>query len=256
MILRGYFDLSRNPTDGLSVIGGHIGDAETWQTAEQSWQECLDYWELDWFHLTEIPAIFGHEKGSDCIKNFCRAVPASLIGIVAGMQDSSWQAAIEDEPKLKAEFPSQYHALCHMLFDLLADVLANFKSGSLLHITLDKDHSDTEFTEAVFDYWKQKSDSSLCSLSFGSQRKQKPMQMADLISGLQRKQWEEYGFVCEATSAPPEAASPDYMNNWTNRAFLAARGRIAHLSMWSTETAKQRQLGDNPHSTHILKTIP
>jgi hypothetical protein len=190
-----YFDGSfTRKTTGVTVIAGYVGDEEQWRWVENEWNAALKYWGLPIFHLSELPEIMGHEKGSLCALNFGNILKeAGLKGVSSSVEDAYFKARNTDW----ARFPTPYHMCADMLFETLRDTMEGELAGETTLIVMDEDVPPGG-VEVIFEAYK--SFPSFAGLMFSNSRKTPLLQCADFAAGALRQNWHEGG---EFNAAPP-----------------------------------------------------
>ncbi|WP_332768554.1 hypothetical protein [Phenylobacterium sp.] len=190
-MLRAYFDASMTKPSGVTAIAGYVASADQWLEVEKKWTAALAYWELDDFHLCELPHVMGHTKADLCALNFARiVVDAKLTGVSAGIEDAFWAS----RPLYAEAYGTPYHSCAHMLFDTLSQEV----SLSVVHppgpvaVVMDDDVPTHDFVQALFDRFKE--DGKLVALTFSNRRATRLLQVADLAAGVMRRDWFENDF--------------------------------------------------------------
>lgn len=174
--------------NGVTAIAGYVGTDAQWMEAETRWDQALAYWELDDFHLCDLPGIMGHTKAGLCALNFARiVVDTKLTGVSAGLEDAYW----DSKPFYSEDYGSRYHTCAHMLFNTLNDEvrLSVALPREPVAVVMDDDVQPHTAVEALFDRYK--SAGNLAELNFSNRRRTKRLQAADLAAGTLRKDWFE-----------------------------------------------------------------
>jgi hypothetical protein len=237
MVLRAYFDVSKTDPIGVTVVAGHVGNEAQWVAVETEWQKALDYWELEHFHLTDLPKIMGHERATLCVRNFAQIITRSdLRGFSAGIRDADWDAMIAesstDTAAYRAEFPDRYHVVLDMVLGRLSmEINLNLPDEDTM-IVLDADYAPVEAAQAIYDRYASKNPR-LVGMAILRAPKSKPLQAADLHAGLQRREWARKGF--------PSERGADYFKDFEidDRVRMWASGKGSYGSMWSAQIARQ-----------------
>jgi hypothetical protein len=182
---KAYCDLSRSSR--VSLVAGYIGTAEQWDWLEREWKRNLAYWELEDFHLAELPNMMGHEKADLCILSFGHLIKKSDVrGISAGVENAFYESQVWG-----ANFPSAYHVCVDMLLDSLNTHIPLNMGGGCVDLVFDR---DTNAQNEVLNLLTRYDANTFRSLTFSDRKKTLPLQTADLAAGVVRKGWVEDNF--------------------------------------------------------------
>src|SRR5690349_17038979 len=182
-LLRTYFDASFTDIPGVTAIAGYIGTDAQWAEVEAKWTQNLRYWQLDDFHLANLPHQMGRFKADLCAKSFANIIePSGLFHLDATLVDADWDNLDRDDEH-KEKFPHRYHACLYMLFSTLKDAMRLDFEGDQVAIVLDDDIKPPDAAQAIFNMYKEGGESEFAALAFSDRRKCVPLQSADLIVG-------------------------------------------------------------------------
>lgn len=243
LLLTAYLDASFTQPIGVSVVGGHIASAENWALIEEEWQANLDYWKLDYFHLTDIPHWLGHENGELCVKSFVNIIGRhghNLTGCTAGIRDADWDDYVSKVLEAARRYPSRYHAVVDMMFKNLAEHIRLNHKGGTLSIIADVDDNREEITQGLFQaHASGEYSSELSTLALTHSQSVIPLQVADLHVGLVQRCANKYGFFGERNGMDWLGQEGGIADD--ARQMLRAAGKSSFGGAWSYETQRRRE---------------
>lgn len=185
-MLRAYCDMSRS--ERITLIAGNVGTPEQWAVLDAEWRRNLEYWELNDFHMADLPVLMGHRRADLCIRSFAHIVGKSgVYGVSAGVEN-----AFYDAQKWASRFPTPYHVCADMLFDSLNTHVPLNLGGGPIDLIFDRDTHQQEAVHSLLEFYK---DSRIFGkLRFSDRCATQSLQTADLAAGVVRKGWVEDNF--------------------------------------------------------------
>lgn len=235
-VLKGYFDGSWTHPSGVTLIAGHVATEQDWKNFEELWRRELDYWRLEKLHLAELERQLGHENGTLCKRAFARLIHSDgrgLHGVLVGINDDDWDEYRQSNPDAQRVYPRRYDAVADMLFRNLGQLSQLRGNDVRLDVTMDQDREPVSFVESMFQQWKDRYPDHLGTIQFSRSSECIPLQVADLLAGLNQRDWFKHGFTFERDTPFPNFDSIDA------RAALWAAGTSSDVGWWSAKTAEK-----------------
>lgn len=190
LVLKASFDTSMTETGpGMTAVAGYLGTVDDWVALEKEWQEALDYWGLDRFHLSAMQDEIGREKSELCIKYFSNIIARSnLAATGCVMLDNGWDGPTGfRRPGL---LNTRYEACLYDAFRGLADHVREDYEGEEVALICDADAKEQSI-QAIFHAAKE-ANPALVSATVTTSHKCIPLQCADLAVGALRRNWLQF----------------------------------------------------------------
>jgi hypothetical protein len=189
-VLSAYFDASRTEVSvGIMSVAGYVAPLEEWERVEAEWQEALNYWGLDIFHLSQIEDQFGREKGALCVNYFANIIKnSSLLGIGAAVLEMDWPKAVADAAKYGRTLSlDTYAQSLASAFSVLSKAVSETWPDQGVSVVCDLDRSE----DTILGIYREAANMypSFKGFATGSCRDHIPLQVADLGVGIYRKGW-------------------------------------------------------------------
>ena len=220
-LLQAYFDASFTDGPGTTSIGGYVGTEEQWIKVEKAWQENLNLWGIEYFHLAELLSgntSLGREKGELCALSFARIIyEFSLHHLVSSFRDADWADDLKQSSK--EYFPESYHICLDMVLKSLSVHMQETFPNDFVAIVMDRDTGHIAAAEKIFWITKQ-ANSQLFSLTYADRRRFPLLQCPDLLAGEERKAW---------------LSAQGWTRDETRLIYEMARPNIGRGSHWSLE---------------------
>lgn len=189
VVVKGYFDASMENPRGITAVAGHVGTEEAWAVVERRWKAELKFWDLERFHLTDVLAKMGGEKGMLCALAFSRIVmkPSGLNHFSAAINDVDFAAA-PWRSEVRAIFPQRQHFCLWRLFDALQYIRGRMRlePEDQIQLVFDEDYESEAKALAVYDAWKEQNQHPGFD-SVTVARRMTGLEVADLAAGITRR---------------------------------------------------------------------
>jgi hypothetical protein len=188
VFIRAAFDSSKDHERGVTVVAGHIGDADTWATIDAPWNARLALEELESFHLSEVKQRFTKGAWLDIVRPFAAIIAKSALrGVSASLKDSDWAELNHDSAYLK-ECPHREHACLDMLWDVLHQERELQFGGEPVTIVFDKDWGNRDAVVRLHEAWSERTGRPGFNIFLKGDLSWDcvPLQAADMAAGLLR----------------------------------------------------------------------
>jgi hypothetical protein len=187
----------------LCSVTAYVGTFDSWIQSELEWQSVLDAFSVSEFHMTDFMAReqefkndWTDEKRNRFMERFCTiASQRPIAGVGCGIAQKDWETGLE--PALREEWKHPYYFCIYGLLSLirtwalrdakldlplplffLFDNKPKFEGAALqLYREYQQEHDPKE---TIYD-----------GIAFGSRKKYKALQMADLLVGVINRRFEE-----------------------------------------------------------------
>jgi hypothetical protein len=193
----------RDTQQWLCCVTAYIASFDSWIEAEREWQGVLDSFGVSESHLTDFLA---RQKGfkndwSDAKRNLfmerlCTvASQRPIMGVGAAISQSDWEGGLSES--LRDDWKHPYYFCIYGMLSLIRTKVLRDPASSLplpLFFLFD---NKPKFEGSALELYREyqvaydPKENILGGIDFGSRKKYKPLQIADLLVGLINRRFEE-----------------------------------------------------------------
>jgi hypothetical protein len=184
-------------------VTAYIASFESWIQAELEWQQALDVFKMPEFHLTDFMARekkfkndWSDSKRDSFIERLCTiASLRPVMGIGCAISQRDWETVLSET--LRTEWKDPYYFCIYGMLSLIRTTVLMDRSTALplpLFFLFDNKPKFEGAARKVYREYQQEHDPKeeiFDGIAFGSRKKYKSLQIADLLVGVINRRFEE-----------------------------------------------------------------
>jgi hypothetical protein len=196
----------------LYCVTGYVASFEAWVQAEMAWQKILDEFEVSEFHLTDFMARKGewnndwsNIKRNCFMERLCTVASRwTVLGIGCGIAQDAWENGLSEQ--MQNEWRDPYYFCIYGMLSLIRSYVARIppKLPLPLFFLFDNRPRFEGIAHKVYREYQQAYDPNekmFDGIAFGSRKKYKPLQIADLLVGVINRRFEEMTHAIQPDSS-------------------------------------------------------
>jgi hypothetical protein len=192
----------RDTKQWLCCVTAYAAPFDSWIQAEIEWQKVLDFFEVSELHLTdflsrkaEFQNDWSDEKRNLFMERLCTiASERPVMGVGCAIGQSDWETGLSDS--LRGEWKDPYYFCLYGMLSLFRSEALREPSKLPLPLFFPFDNKP-KFEGAALKIYREyqtaydPKEEIFDGIAFGSRKKYKPLQIADLLVGLINRRFEE-----------------------------------------------------------------
>jgi len=222
LMLRAYFDESGDHDKDFICMGGCIADLDAWDKFEKDWEEVLVAYGVRQLHTAQLMTYVPQEEYDGWSRKKCECFLADLLPIVLrtvklyiGTPENVWEYKVASEPK-----DDPYFNCLSTCIDCAASYANSFGNDEKVETVFAEHPRHTSRARSLYPQIRDVGGmySRLATDTYGSPKDILPLQAADMVAFLFRKE-------CERRKGGSQYVMSHHLEklknqNWCNRGYF------------------------------------